>query len=99
MTGFARNYFYSVCCSCPDIDKDAVCIHCRRLRYSLNNDTKVCLRKENIPKEFKLIKIDNYLQKYINADPHFFFSEKDNEIKAAHDLPGWGNFFRRKETM
>ena len=46
LTGFARNYFSSVCCSCPDIDKDGICIHCRRLRYSLNNDTiKVCLRK------------------------------------------------------
>ena len=54
---------------------------------------KVCLRKENIPKEFKLIKIDNYLQKYIDADPHFFFFEEDNEIKATLDSPDWGNFF------
>ena len=46
LTGFTRTYFSSVRCGCPDIDKDAICIHRRRLRYSLNNDTiKVCLRK------------------------------------------------------
>ena len=98
MTGFARNYFSSVCCSCPDIDKDGIYIHCRRLRYSLNNDTiKVCLRKENIPTEFKLIKINNYLQKYVNADPHFFFSEEDEEIKATLNLPDWNIFFVEKK--
>ena len=95
LTGFAKNYFSSICCSCPDIDKDAICIHCRRMRYSLSNETiKVCLRKENIPKEFKLIQIDNYLQKYINGDPHFFFSEEDNEIKAMPDSPDWGNLLK-----
>ena len=46
LAGFARNYCSSVCCSCPDIDNGTVCIHCRRLRHWLNNDTiKVCLRK------------------------------------------------------
>ena len=100
LTGFARNYFSSVCCSCPDIYKGAICSHCRRLRYSLNNDTiKVCLRKVNIPKEFELIKIDNYLLKYINSDSHFFFSVEDNEIKAMLDSPDWGNFFLVKESM
>ena len=88
LTDFVRNCFSPVCCSCPDIDKDVICIHYRRLRYSLNNDTiKVCLRKENILKEFKLIKIHNYLEKFINADPHFFFTEEDNEIKATLDSP------------
>ena len=35
-----------------------------------------------MPKEFELIKIDNYLQKYVNADQHFF-SKEENEIKAT----------------
>ena len=100
LTNFARTYFSSVCCSSPDIDKDAICIHRRRLRYSLNNDTiKVCLRKEIIPKEFKLLERYNYLQKYINTGPHFFFLEEDNEMKATLDSSDWGNFFRGKETM
>ena len=98
LTGFARNYFSSVCCSCPDIDKDGICTHCTSLRYSLNNDTiEVCLRKENIPTEFKLIKINNYLQKYVNADPHFFFSEEDEDIKATLNLPDWNNFSVEKK--
>ena len=74
MSGFPGNYFSSICCSCADIDKDRICVHCKRLRYSLNNDTiKLYLKKKVLPKEFELIKFDNYLQKYVNADPHFFF--------------------------
>ena len=38
LTGFAGNYFFSICCSCSDIDKDSIWFHCKRLRYSLNND-------------------------------------------------------------
>lgn len=60
---------------------------------------KVFLTKESLPKEFKLMKLDNYLWKCINADPHFFFSREDNEIKTAVDSPDWGNFFRGRETM
>ena len=64
----------SICCSCADLNKDTICIHCKRLRYSLNNDTKrVCLKKEDLPEKFKLIKIDNYLKKYISADRIFSF--------------------------
>ena len=97
LAGFAGNYFFSICCSCPDIDKDQICVHCRRLTYSLNNDTiKVCLKKENLPREFKLIKLDNYLRKNINADPHFFFCKEDNEIKATLDSPDCINFFKEK---
>ena len=94
LIGFAGNYFSSICCSCVYINKDSMCVHCKRLRYLLNNDTiKVCLKKENLPEEFELIRTDNYLQKCINADPHFFFSKEDNEIKATIDSPDWGNFF------
>ena len=71
-----------------------MCVNCKRSRYSLNNDTiKVCLKKNNLPEEFELMKIDNYLQKYINADPHFFFSKVINEIKATIDSPDWGKSF------
>ena len=38
LTGFAGNYFFSICCSCSDIDKGSIWFHCKRLRYSLNND-------------------------------------------------------------
>ena len=90
----------SICCSCADLNKDIICIHCKRLRYSLNNDTKrVCLKKEDLPEKFKLIKIDNYLKKYISADPHFFFCNEDNEIKSSLDSPDWDDFFCGKETM
>ena len=33
------------------------------------------------------MKLDNYLWKCINADPHFFFSREDNEIKTTVDSP------------
>ena len=47
MSGFPGNYFSSICCSCAEIDKDRICVHCKRIRYSLNNDTiKLYLKKK-----------------------------------------------------
>ena len=65
MSGFPGNYFSSICCSCAEIDKDKTL-----LKFYKN---KTLLKKKDLPKEFELIKIDNYLQKYVNADRHFFF--------------------------
>ena len=77
-----RPYFSSICCRCPDEDKDRILEHCKRLSYSLNNDTiKVFLKKEDLPKELILIKLDSYLQKYINADRHFFFLKRIVKLK------------------
>ena len=84
MSGFAGNYFSSVCCSCADLNKDMICIHCKRLRYSLNNDTKkVSLKKEDLPEEFKLIEIDIYLKK-IHKRRSVFFSFLRMKMKLNH---------------
>ena len=36
---------------------------------------KVCIKEKNLPKEFKLIEVDNYLEMYLRADPTFFNSK------------------------
>ena len=36
LVGFARNYFASIYCFCIDKEKDAVCLHCKRLAVALN---------------------------------------------------------------
>ena len=33
LTGFGRNYFASICCTCVRWNKNLTCCHCRRLRY------------------------------------------------------------------
>ena len=84
--GFARNYFSSICCSCVHLKKNMVCCHCKRLRNALNSDTiKLFLKKEDLPSEFKLIEINKYLEKYLKADPIFYYSKEENEIKLSTD--------------
>ena len=36
LVGFARKYFASIYCFCIDKEKDAVCLHCKRLAVALN---------------------------------------------------------------
>ena len=65
LVGFARNYFSSIGCSCLHVNKNIACIHCKRLRNALNFDTiKLCLKKEDLQREFKLAEIDKYLEKH-----------------------------------
>ena len=72
-------------------DKDSICDHCRKLKYALNcESTKLCLEKEYVPKKFKLIEMNKYLEKYLKADPIFFYSKEENEIKSSIDSPDWG---------
>ena len=84
MSGFAGNYFSSICHNCRVLNKDMICIHCKRLRFALNCETmKVCLRNKDLPKEFKLLEIEKFLEKYLKADPIFYFSKEENEIKLS----------------
>ena len=39
LSGFERNYFASICCTCLRWNKNLACFHCRRLRYALNTNT------------------------------------------------------------
>ena len=76
------------------------CCHCRRLRYALNTDTiKICLKNEDVLKEFKLVETNKYLEKHLRADPSFYYSKEENEIKLSIDSLDWGDFFNDKETM
>ena len=55
MSGFLGSYISLICCGCAELDQDRICIHCKRLRNSLNNDTiKVCLKKEDMPQDLSL---------------------------------------------
>ena len=100
LTGFWRNYFASICCTWVCWNENLACCHCRSLRYALNTDTiKVCLKKEDVLKEFKLIEINKYLEKHLRADPIFYYSKEENEIKLSIDSLDWGDFFNDKETM
>ena len=73
-SGIARNYFSYICCSCVHLNKNMVCCHCKRLRNALNSDTiKLRLKKEDLPSEFKLVEINKCLEKYLKADPIFYF--------------------------
>ena len=76
------------------------CCHCRRLRYALDTGTiKVWLKKEDVLKEFKFIEINKYFEKHLRADPIFYYSKEENEIKLPIDSLDWGDFFYDKETM
>ena len=58
LTGFGRDYFSSICCTCVNWNKNLACCYCKRLRYALNTDTiKICLKKEDLPRKFKLVEI------------------------------------------
>ena len=99
LTHFGRNYFSSICCSCVHLNKNLVCCHCKRLRHALNTDTiKICLKKEDLPREFKLVELEKYLE-HLKADPIFYYSKEENEIKLSIGSLDWGDFFVDKKTM
>ena len=83
---------------CVNLNKNLVCCHCKRLRYALNTDAIICLKKEDLPKEFKLVDINKYLE-HLKADLIFYYSKEENEMKLSIDSLDWGDFFVDKETM
>ena len=84
---------------CIHLDKNLACCHCKRVRYALNTDTiKICLKKEDLPKEFKLVEINKYLE-HLKADLIFYYSKEENEMKLSIDSLDWGDFFVDIETM
>ena len=100
LTDFGKNYFASICCTCVRWNRNLACCHCRRLRYALNPDTiKVCLKKGDELKEFKLIEINKYLEKHLKADWIFYYWKEENEIKLSIDSLDWGDYFYDKETV
>ena len=38
-------------------------------------------KKEDLPREIKLIEINKYLKKHLRADPIFYYSKEENHIK------------------
>ena len=100
LVDFTMNYFSSICCDYVYLNKNVVCVHCKRLRDALNSSkTKVCLKKEDVPKEFKLIEINKYLKRHLRVDLVFYYSKEENQIKLSVDYLGWGAFFHDKETI
>ena len=76
VVGFARNYFASVVCSCYQTDKNLICSHCKQLLHALNFSTlKVCIKERDLPKEFDVMEIDNYLTTFWQID-NFFIRKK-----------------------
>lgn len=57
------------------------------------------MRIADLPKEFEIIKINKYLEKYLKADPIFYYSKEENRINLSIDWLDWGDFFHDKETM
>ena len=100
VVGFGRNYFASVNCSCYQEEKGLVCKHCAKLQHDPNfNTIKICIRKEDVPKDFKIWEIDNYLEMVLKAGLIFFYSPQKNCILISIDAVDWNDFFRDKETM
>ena len=99
MSGFSRNYFASVVCSCAKAAKNRACIHCNFMFRSLNWYTaKICIEKSNVPEHFNLFGIDEYLKK-TPGDVFFHFCYVSNQIKLRLDALEFGEFFAGKETM
>ena len=98
LVGFMMNYFCSICCGCVYLNKNVVCVHCKRLRDALNsNAAKVCLKQEDLPKEFKLIEINKYLEKPLRANPISYYLKGENQIKLSVDSLDWRNFLMIKK--
>ena len=71
--GFARNFFSSINCSCQLISKNIVSPHCKQVAYTLNFSVrKVCVESNCLLKNVKLMKIDEYVEMCLRADPIFF---------------------------
>ena len=52
-----------------------------------------------MPKDFKIWKIDKFLEMILWADPIFFYLPQKNCILISIDAVDWGNFSPDKETM
>lgn len=97
---FARNYLSSVNCFCMGVERNDFYKHCMRLECTLNGFIKkVCLDSENVPGEFNLEEIDEYLIKRLKANLMFFYLKEFNSIVMSLDSPSWFDFFVGKETM
>ena len=98
--GFPRNYFASVTCSCKHIVRNLICSHCRRLGYSLNRCVRnICLKPQDLPKDFHLMEIDKYLKMPLKSGLFFHCSKEENKILVTIDSPEWGDFFLNKEII
>ena len=51
-------------------------------------------KKEDLPREFKLIEINKYLKKHLRADPIFYYSKEENHIKLSITLLIGAGFFK-----
>ena len=100
LIGFARNYFASVTCSCRNLDRNEICKHCKCLQEALNTKVrKICLEKENLPKDFKYFDVHKCLEWKVPGDPIFYFNHIDNNIQLRLDSIDWPGFFIGRKTM
>lgn len=58
---------------------------------------KISFKKEDLSDEFELININNYYEKYVRADPIFYYSKEQNKIDFSLDSLDWGNFFTARK--
>ena len=78
LVGFGRNYFACVTGSCYREEKGLVCKTCAKFQPDLNVSTiKICIRKEDVPKDYKVWEIDKYLEMVLKADLIFFICLKN----------------------
>lgn len=77
MTGFSRNYFALVVCSCVNTARNLACKHSCFMFRSLNwYVLKICFEEKNISKHFELIEIDKHLFEKIAGDVIFHYDRK-----------------------
>ena len=58
---------------------------------------KISFKKEDLSDEFELININNYYEKYVRADPIFYYSKEQNKIDFSLDSLDWGDFFMARK--
>ena len=54
---------------------------------------KICVAKNDLPKEMKLMEINKYLEICLKPDPTLLYCEETNKIKISIDGLDWGEFF------
>ena len=57
----------------------------------------ISLKKEDLSDEFQLININNYQEKYVRADPIFYYSKEQNKIDFSFDSLDWGDFLTARK--
>ena len=84
LIGFARNYFASVTCSSKKIERNEICKHCKALEAALDTKfRKVCVKEEDLAKDFKYYHFHKYSELKVPCDPIFYFDHIERYLFKA----------------